>query len=77
MLQRMNHLKGYYSGSETSNYRSRGSSSIESEQSSLKLGNFATTREEAKEMLSYDHYVINQNRPAKSIITNQSPQLLA
>lgn len=48
MLQRMNHLKGYYSGTDTSNYRSRGSSSMESEQGSLKLGNLATTREQAK-----------------------------
>ena len=28
MLQRITHLKGYYSGTDTSNYRSRGSSSI-------------------------------------------------
>jgi hypothetical protein len=30
MLQRITNLRGYYSGTDTSNYRSRGSSSLES-----------------------------------------------
>lgn len=39
MLQRINNLKGYYSGTETSNYRSRGSS-INSEQGEAKIINY-------------------------------------
>ena len=42
MLQRITHLKGYYSGTDTSNYRSRGSSSLESEPGSIKLGNLTS-----------------------------------
>ena len=48
MLQRISHLKGYYSGTDTSNYRSRGSSSVESERDSIKLGSFATDKDEVK-----------------------------
>lgn len=40
MLQRITHLKGYYSGTETSNYRSRGSSSINSELGEAKITTF-------------------------------------
>lgn len=64
MLQRITHLKGYYSGTDTSNYRSRGNSSIESERCSAKVQssiNGGTTDRNNEEMISYDRYEIKQS----------------
>lgn len=41
MMARINHLKNYYSGTDSSNYRSRTSSSCESERRDMKLGDLA------------------------------------
>lgn len=76
MLSRINNLKNYSSGAESSNYYSRGGSSQNSEAKDLKLGDFAAENAKIQEMLSYDHYVINGNEKRKENMPKLS-QLMA
>ena len=62
-MARINHLKSYYSGNDSSNYRSRASSSCESEHREIRLRDLANMQQKSvQELLSYDQYAIKQEK---------------
>jgi hypothetical protein len=71
MMARINHLKKYYSGTDSSNYRSRASSSCESEYREIRLRDLANVQQKTvQELLSYDQYAIKQEQ-----MFNDNPSL--
>lgn len=58
MLRRMNELRNYCSGTESSSNQSRCKSSLDRSSRNIKLGQFASEDTNIKEMLNYDEYFI-------------------
>jgi hypothetical protein len=61
MLRRMNELRNYCSGTESSSSQSQVKSSLERSSKNIKLGQLASEDTNIKEMLNYDEYFIEEN----------------